>query len=110
MIANALNIEFVLLDEFKNVRDFLIHINKRGAERVHLVTVTSDFKAFFNHDFEAAKVYFHFHNVDLWFKPAFKLQFQRLKEVYFEKQIKVKWWRQLKYSAKDVFNDFYRKK
>ena len=104
------NIHFVVMGENQSAHDFLQSINDYHLDRVHLTTVTKFFKAFYRFRPKNTQVYFHFHNIDLWFTSAINIQAKRLWKAYFVDNIKFEWARQIKYSIKDVFRDFYRKK
>jgi hypothetical protein len=55
-------------------------------------------------------LFFHFHNIELWFESSVSIQAKRLWKVFshFNKEVKIV--RQLKYSLKDIWWDYYRKK
>ena len=104
------NVKFVIKDNTQSVAYFLNQVNTYQLERVHLTTVTKYFKAFYDFKPKSAQLFFHFHNIDLWFEPAIKIQAKRLWKAYFVDKIKFEWAKQFKYSLKDVFRDIYRKK
>jgi hypothetical protein len=104
-------IEYVIFDPSKSVEDFFKLIKQYPLDRIHYTTVTKYFKAFYFFKPNAnCKVFFHFHNIDLWYNSAFIIQIKRLYNVFFKDKNKIDFMRQIKYSVKDVLWDFYRKK
>ena len=104
------NVHFVIMDATKPVADFLNQVEAFNLDRVHLTTVTKYFKAFYHFKPKTAQLFFHFHNIDLWFESAISIQAKRLWKAYFIDKIKFEWATQIKYSVKDIFRDIYRKK
>jgi hypothetical protein len=104
-------IEYVIFDPSKSVEDFFKLIKQYPLDRIHYTTVTKYFKAFYFFKPNAnCKVFFHFHNIDLWYNSALIIQVKRLYKVFFKDKNKIDFMRQIKYSVKDVLWDFYRKK
>lgn len=102
-------VQYVLMENEQDVLGFLNSTSNYDLDRIHLTTVAKYFKAFY--DFKPkCRLYFHFHNIELWFVSAFKIQISRLWKVFSNFNSDVKVIRQLKYSAKDVLWDFYRKR
>ncbi len=105
------NLEYIILEDFANQNSFLSSIQKYQLDRVHIATVTKFYKSFFNLQFnDTCSVFFHFHNIDLWFESSFKIQIKRLFKVFSNYNKEVQIIRNLKYSAKEILRDFYRKK
>lgn len=102
-------ITYILMENDHDVLGFLNSSSNYQLDRIHLTTVAKYFKAFYQFK-PNCKLYFHFHNIELWFVSAFKIQVNRLWKVFSNFNSDVKIIRQLKYSAKDVLWDFYRKK
>lgn len=104
-------VEYVVFNPDTKVEDFFKVIKTYPLDRLHYTTVTKYFKAFYQFKPQAnCQVYFHFHNIDLWFNSAIGIQTKRLYQVFFKEKNKIDFWRQIKYSIKDVLWDYYRKK
>ena len=104
-------IEYVLFDQESNVNGFFEKIKEYPLDRIHYTTVSKHFKAFYFFKPNLnCKVFFHFHNIDLWYDSALIIQIKRLYKVFFKDRNKIDFMRQIKYSVKDVLWDFYRKK
>lgn len=104
-------IEYVLFDQESNVNGFFEKIKEYPLDRIHYTTVSKHFKAFYFFKPNLnCKVFFHFHNIDLWYDSALIIQIKRLYKVFFKDKNKIDFMRQIKYSVKDVLWDFYRKK
>ena len=104
-------IEYVLFDQESNVNGFFEKIKEYPLDRIHYTTVSKHFKAFYFFKPNLnCKVFFHFHNIDLWYYSALIIQIKRLYKVFFKDRNKIDFMRQIKYSVKDVLWDFYRKK
>ena len=104
-------IEYVLFDQESNVNGFFEKIKEYPLDRIHYTTVSKHFKAFYFFKPNLnCKVFFHFHNIDLWYDSALIIQMKRLYKVFFKDKNKIDFMRQIKYSVKDVLWDFYRKK
>ena len=104
-------IEYILFDQESNVNGFFEKIKEYPLDRIHYTTVSKHFKAFcFFKPNLNCKVFFHFHNIDLWYDSALIIQIKRLYKVFFKDRNKIDFMRQIKYSVKDVLWDFYRKK
>lgn len=107
----AQNIQYVLMGENESASDFLARTHAYQLDRIHLTTVTKFFKSFyFFNPPSTCKVFFHFHNIELWFESSVSIQAKRLWKVFSNYNKEVKIIRQLKYSLKDIWWDFYRKK
>lgn len=105
------HLKYVLLEDFKSPNQMLDSINNFNLNRLHIATVTKYYKAFYQFTPNSnCLVFFHFHNIDLWFISSVKLQFKRLYNVFINYNKEVKIIRNLKYSLKEVLRDFYRKK
>ena len=105
------NIQYVLMGDSESASDFLSRTKSYQLDRIHLTTVTKFFKSFyFFNPGKGCKVFFHFHNIELWFESSISIQAKRLWKVFshFNKEVKII--RQLKYSLKDIWWDYYRKK
>ncbi len=99
------------LNNDTDISSFLNSVNQFIPERIHFATVSKYFKAFYNYTPpDNCRIFFHFHNIDLWFKPALFIQISRLKEVFSDGIKNVDISRQIKYSLKDILMDFYRKR
>lgn len=104
-------IEYILFDQESNVNGFFEKIKEYPLDRIHYTTVSKHFKAFYFFKPNLnCKVFFHFHNIDLWYYSALIIQIKRLYKVFFKDRNKIDFMRQIKYSVKDVLWDFYRKK
>ncbi len=104
-------IEYILFDQESNVNGFFEKIKEYPLDRIHYTTVSKHFKAFYFFKPNLnCKVFFHFHNIDLWYDSALIIQIKRLYKVFFKDRNKIDFMRQIKYSVKDVLWDFYRKK
>ena len=104
-------IEYVLFDQESNVNGFFEKIKEYPLDRIHYTTVSKHFKAFYFFKPNLnCKVFFHFHNIDLWYDSALIIQMKRIYKVFFKDKNKIDFMRQIKYSVKDVLWDFYRKK
>lgn len=93
------------------VNSFINSMNEFGLDRIHLASVSNYYKAFYQ--FEPStncQVYFHFHNIDVWFKSAFYIQAKRLYDVFsnFNKDVEIL--RNIKYSLKIIWKDYYCKR
>lgn len=107
----AQNIEYVLMGEHETASAFLARTLSYQLDRIHLTTVTKYFKSFyFFNPPTTCKVFFHFHNIELWFESSVSIQAKRLWKVFSNYNKEVKIIRQLKYSLKDIWWDYYRKK
>jgi hypothetical protein len=95
----------------ESATDFLNRAKTFQLDRIHLTTVTKFFKSFyFFNPGNTCQLFFHFHNIELWFESSVSIQAKRLWKVFshFNKEVKII--RQLKYSLKDIWWDYYRKK
>jgi hypothetical protein len=109
--AIAENIQYVLMGANESATDFLNRAKTFQLDRIHLTTVTKFFKSFyFFNPGNTCQLFFHFHNIELWFESSVSIQAKRLWKVFshFNKEVKII--RQLKYSLKDIWWDYYRKK
>lgn len=94
----------------KNSVDLLFdQIYSDGLDRIHITTVTHFFKEFYSSKFKM-QVYFHLHNIDVWFQPSWKIQLDRLIPVLKSNKTGHNLFTHLKYSLKEIFRDYYRKK
>jgi len=104
-------IEYILMGEQESASDFLARTHAYQLDRIHLTTVTKYFKSFYHFKpANSCKIFFHFHNIELWFESSISIQAKRLWKVFSNYNKEVKIIRQLKYSLKDIWWDFYRKK
>lgn len=109
--GNSDKLHFVVMKPEESAGEFIESMHQIAPDRIHLATVTRYFKAFYRFNPKpGCKMYFHFHNIELWFVPALTTQLRRLRTVFANGLAGVKIVRQLKYSLKDVLRDFYRKK
>ena len=70
-----------------DMSSFLNKIKHENHERVHLCTVNRYFIEFYNLvNFRNLEVFFHFHNIDLWFFNPLKIYFRRFVERMFQKE------------------------
>ena len=77
-------IQYVLFDPQTKVDDFFQTIKQYPLDRIHYTTVTKYFKAFYQFKPIAnCKIYFHFHNIELWYTSALSIQAKRLFKVFF---------------------------
>ena len=104
-------IEYIIFDPSKRVDFFFSLIKQYSLDRIHYTTVSKYFKSFYFFKPNLnCKIFFHFHNIEIWYDSAFIIQIKRLYKVFFIDKNKIDFIRQIKYSVKDVLWDFYRKK
>lgn len=100
-----------VLEDYSDINIFFEDIAKDNLDRLHLASVTKHFKLFYKlRTGSDCRIYFHFHNVELWFVSAWLIQFKRLWKVFSNYSKNVNILRHLKYSLKDIWRDYYRKK
>jgi hypothetical protein len=105
-------LSFVVMETNSDVGTFINSMNNYGLDRIHYSTISMYYKEFSQFvPNKGCKEFFHFHNIDLWFVNAFKLQVIRLyKVVRSYRENPVNLFTHLKYSIKDIVWDFHRKK
>ncbi len=107
---NQENIQYVILREGEKLNRYFEKINSYPLNRLHYTTVYKYYRHF--HQFQPNKdceIFFHFHNVDKWFKSAWCIQIKRLWKVLFVDSGKVNILYQLKFSLRDLYWDYFRK-
>jgi hypothetical protein len=104
-------IEYVIFDSSKRIEDFFSLLKQYPLDRIHYTTVSKYFKAFYFFKPNInCKIFFHFHNIVLWYDLALFIQMKRLYKIFFKDKNKIDFFGQIKYSVKDILWDFYRKK
>jgi len=108
---NHPQLSFVVLEDKKKVGAFIQSMNAYQLNRIHYSTISKYFKEFYLLNVHSScEEYFHFHNIDLWFMSAFKLQAIRLMELFKTQKGFLNLFNHFKYSVKDILWDYYRKK
>jgi hypothetical protein len=65
------NIKIISWDDKQTSKiDFFNHINSFHLDRIHICTISGDYKSFADFHFDAKEIYTHIHNIDIWFNDT----------------------------------------
>lgn len=107
-IANHPRINVRVLENDK--KEFFNSIENDDLDIVHYNSVTNYFKLFYEFSLKfKGKIFFHFHNIDLWFNSTIIRETKRLYGLLTNKEYNILY-RETKYAVKQVLNNKYQKK
>ncbi len=74
------NVELIVYAEKDSLKRFFKNIESYHFDRFHLCTVASHYASFLHFSPQCKELYFHVHNVEIWFEDTISRRFLLLKE------------------------------
>jgi len=107
-IANNSKIIIHLLEN--KPKNLFAKIEGDNLDRVHFNTVTKYFNYFYDFSLKfMGKIYFHFHNIDLWFNSTIIYETKQLANIILKGEFEIIY-RQIKYALKQIYFSYSQKK
>ena len=68
----------IVFDETKGVAQFLKNIENTAFDRLHICTIENHYAEFAKFKPHVKDIFFHMHDIDIWFEAGFKNKFKNL--------------------------------